>query len=72
MQERVSCFCRLTGAVLSQGGDLLESAMKRRFQVKDSSHLIPGHGGVMDRLDSFWAVCLLLGLVTLMGAGWAR
>jgi phosphatidate cytidylyltransferase len=56
----------LVAAILSQGGDLLESAMKRRFDVKDSSHLIPGHGGVMDRLDSFWAVCLFIGLVVLV------
>jgi phosphatidate cytidylyltransferase len=54
-------------SVASQLGDLGESALKRRFDVKDSSHLIPGHGGVMDRLDGFWAVALLLGL-TLLGA----
>jgi phosphatidate cytidylyltransferase len=59
----------LVAALLSQGGDLLESAMKRRFDVKDSSHLIPGHGGVMDRLDSFWAVCMLMGgLILITGA----
>jgi phosphatidate cytidylyltransferase len=38
--------------IASQCGDLLESALKRHFDVKDSSQLIPGHGGVMDRLDA--------------------
>jgi len=42
-------------AVWSQMGDLFESSVKRRFGVKDSSNLIPGHGGLMDRLDGVLA-----------------
>ena len=40
-------------SMASQCGDLFESWLKRRFDAKDSSGLIPGHGGVMDRLDGF-------------------
>lgn len=42
----------VVGSVLAQAGDLAESLLKRAYDVKDASGLIPGHGGVMDRLDS--------------------
>jgi len=61
----------LSGAlsVVSQLGDLFESAVKRRFGVKDSSHIIPGHGGLMDRLDGFVAAVVVAALFGLLRGG---
>lgn len=60
------------GAILSiasQIGDLFESAVKRRFGVKDSSHIIPGHGGLMDRLDGFVAAIVLAAIFGFLRGG---
>ncbi|MGH6842676.1 MAG: phosphatidate cytidylyltransferase, partial [Methylocella sp.] len=52
----------LAAAAVSQGGDIFESWVKRYFGAKDSSRLIPGHGGFMDRLDGFIAACAFAAL----------
>jgi phosphatidate cytidylyltransferase len=54
-------------AVVAQAGDLLESIAKRHFRVKDSSGLIPGHGGLLDRLDGMLTVIPTVALLTLFG-----
>ena len=59
-------------SVASQAGDLFESDLKRRFGVKDASHIIPGHGGVMDRLDGFiFAAALVAALIGFARGGWS-
>jgi len=57
-------------SVMSQAGDLFESALKRRFGAKDASGLIPGHGGVMDRLDGFIVAALAAAIVGVLRGGW--
>ncbi len=64
-------FAVLAGAliaVLAQSGDFFESWMKRRAGVKDSGALIPGHGGLFDRLDGFLAVFFVLFAIATMPA----
>jgi phosphatidate cytidylyltransferase len=55
--------------IVSQLGDLFESAVKRRFGVKDSSQLIPGHGGLMDRLDGFIAAMVVAAVFGVLRGG---
>jgi phosphatidate cytidylyltransferase len=61
----------LAVSVFSQAGDIYESSVKRKFGTKDSSKLLPGHGGVMDRLDAFIAACALALLIGLMRGGFS-
>jgi len=56
-------------SILGQLGDLGESAIKRHFRIKDSGDIIPGHGGLMDRLDSLTFGILLVLLVGALHAG---
>jgi phosphatidate cytidylyltransferase len=63
----------LTGALATMAGDLWESALKRRFGVKDAGGLIPGHGGLLDRVDGLMFAAVVLAaarvLLSMTGAG---
>lgn len=58
-----------TLSIVAQAGDLLESWIKRQFDAKDASRIIPGHGGVMDRLDGFWAAAVVAALIGVLRGG---
>ncbi|HYG88254.1 MAG TPA: phosphatidate cytidylyltransferase [Azospirillum sp.] len=58
-------------AVVGQAGDLFESWVKRRYNVKDSSNLIPGHGGLLDRIDGLLVAAPVLAVLhATLGAKW--
>ena len=61
--------CILAGALIiffAIIGDLFESMIKRRFSIKDSSNIIPGHGGLLDRLDSLFAAAPIFAFMVMM------
>jgi phosphatidate cytidylyltransferase len=59
----------LAVTIVAQLGDLFESWVKRRFSVKDAGGLIPGHGGIMDRLDGFIAAALVAAIFGILRSG---
>lgn len=59
----------LLTAAISQGGDLFESSVKRRFGAKDSGRMIPGHGGALDRLDAFVFASIFAAIVGTLHKG---
>lgn len=68
-----AAFIGLAVGLATMGGDLWESALKRRFGVKDSGDLIPGHGGLLDRVDGLMFAVVVMALLRLANeVGWGH
>jgi phosphatidate cytidylyltransferase len=68
-----AAFIGLSVGLATMAGDLWESALKRRFGVKDSGDLIPGHGGLLDRVDGLmFAVVVMAALRLANHLGWGH
>ncbi len=68
MNLMIAVGCGLISGVFGQVGDLLQSRLKRSSGVKDSGTLLPGHGGLLDRLDSFlFTSPMITALLVLVG-----
>ncbi len=70
MTELIIAIMGFVIAVSAPIGDLVESVLKRNFEVKDSGKLLPGHGGVLDRFDSLLFTAPLTYYVLLLGNLW--